>query len=298
MSITQAPAATPHPEEIIDLTHPTDKYLRTDMLPHIWCPGCGLGIVLTAYLKALDDAGIPENNRAVVSGIGCTGRASSYLKMDAYHTTHGRAIAFATGLKLSNPDLSVTVLSGDGDLFAIGGNHFIHAARRNMDLKVICVNNFNYGMTGGQGGPTTPHEAKTSTTPYGCAEYPFNLCALAASCGAVYVARWTALDTRRLRSSIAEALKKKGFSFIEVIAPCPTSYGRPNQIGSGVDEMRFYRGHWHLAEENIFLEDAEAPHKVDIGLRTDITVGKFLDVEKPTFLESYNDVVMKKVKGK
>ncbi|MFQ5884171.1 MAG: thiamine pyrophosphate-dependent enzyme [Thermoplasmata archaeon] len=267
--------------------HPIEDYLRSDMLPHIWCPGCGLGIVLRAYVKALEKAEVPMDKRVVVSGIGCSGRAAGYLNQDSYHTTHGRPIAFATGLKLGNPDLNVTVISGDGDLFAIGGNHFIHAARRNIDMNVICVNNFNYGMTGGQSGPTTPVDSKTSTTPYGNFEHPFNLPHLAASSGAVYVARWTTLDARRLRDSIAAALKKRGFTFIEVISPCPVGFGRPNRIGEGIDEMKIYQESWDLREDNWIIQEGANPRDAEIELRKNILVGVFADVERPTFMDLY-----------
>ena len=175
----------------------------------------------------------------MVSGIGCTGRVAGYVKLDSFHTTHGRAIPFATGLKLANPDLTVVVYSGDGDLIAIGGNHFIHAARRNVDLKVICVNNFIYGMTGGQVAPTTPVGATATTSPYGCFERPFNLPYLAESSGAVYVARWTAFHVRHITRSMVEAFNKKGFAFIEIIAPCPTLYQRRNKLGDGLDTMQY-----------------------------------------------------------
>ncbi len=267
--------------------HPRDELLRPDLLPHIWCPGCGLGIALNAYVKGLEKAGIPRDKRVTVSGIGCSGRAAGLVKQDSYHTTHGRAIAFATGLKLANPDLHVTVFSGDGDLFAIGGNHFIHAARRNVDIKVICINNFNYGMTGGQSGPTTPENAKTTTTPYGNFEHPFNLPWLAATCGAVYVARWTTLDSRRLRDAVAEAALKKGFTFIEVVAPCPIGYGRPNRIGSGLDEMKYYEEKWELRGDNWIIQEGANPREADIDLGKAIVVGKFVDIEKPTFLDMY-----------
>ena len=221
--------------------HPDDKYLKPGRIPHIWCPGCGLGVVLTCFIGAMRLRNIPVDKAAVVSGIGCTGRVAGYLDMDTYHTTHGRAIPFATGLALAKPDTHVTVFSGDGDLFAIGGNHMIHGARRNVNLKIICVNNFNYGMTGGQAGPTTPLDARTSTTPMGNAEPGFNLPHLAHASGAIYVARWTTFHPRQLVRSIAESFDKKGFTFIEVIAPCPTGYGRPNKLGAGLEEMRYYR---------------------------------------------------------
>src|SRR5574341_2294644 len=206
------------------LEHPAEWALRSDRLPHIWCPGCGIGIGLGTFTQALKEAEVSLDRLCVVSGIGCTGRVAGYVKCDSFHTTHGRAIPFATGLHLANPELEVVVFSGDGDLAAIGGNHLIHAARRNLDLTVICINNFVYGMTGGQMGPTTPQGAISATSPFGNIEYAFNLPHLAASCGAVYVARWTVLDIVKLKKSMQEALNKKGFSFIEIMSPCPTLY--------------------------------------------------------------------------
>ncbi len=273
------------------LKHPMDKHLRPGRIPHIWCPGCGLGTVLACYITALENAGVDFDRTAIVSGIGCTGRAAGYLYVDSYHTTHGRPIPFATGLKLANPELIITVFSGDGDLFAIGGNHFIHAARRNEDMNIICVNNFNYGMTGGQGGPTTPIEAYTTTTPYGNFEHPFNLPYVAAASGAVYVARWTVLHVRRLIASMEEALAKKGFCFIEVISPCPTVYGRRNKLGDGLNELKYYR-------DNSIIHHGIDPKEADIGLGTKIIVGKFLDIERPTFLEYYEEGLKKGLKNK
>jgi len=265
--------------------HPGDKFLKPGRIPHIWCPGCGLGVVLTAFIEAMSRKGIPVDRCAVVSGIGCSGRVAGYLDMDTYHTTHGRAIPFATGLALANPDMNVTVFSGDGDLFAIGGNHFIHAARRNVNLKVLCVNNFNYGMTGGQVGPTTPLWARTSTTPTGNAEQGFNLPYLAHAAGAVYVARWTTFHARQLVHSISQTFDKKGFTFIEAIAPCPTGYGRPNKLGTGLDEMRYYR---EMSE----VRNGADPGEVDILLREKIIVGTFINVERPHFLENYKSIVV------
>jgi len=213
---------------------------------------------------------------AVVSGIGCTGRMAGYLNLDGYHTPHGRALPFATGVKLANPELTVFVMSGDGDLFAIGGNHFIHAARRNLDLKVICVNNFNYGMTGGQAAPTTPIDAKTTTTPAGNLETPFNLPFLARASGAVYVARWTALHVRQIKKSIKEMIEKPGFAFLEIISPCTTGYCAMNQQGAGIDVMKYYQ---RQSITKNFADTAEA----FIGLNSPITVGKFVDIERPTF---------------
>jgi len=275
-------------QEKIDRTHglhPGDRFLKPGRIPHIWCPGCGLGIVLSAFIKSIETQEIPIDRCTVVSGIGCTGRAAGYLNMDTYHTTHGRAIPFATGLKLAKPELEVVVFSGDGDLFAIGGNHFIHAARRNIDLTVICVNNFNYGMTGGQAGPTTHRSARTTTTPYGNCEYPFNLAHLAYASGAVYVARWTTFHARYLIESIRRCLVKKGFKFIEVIAPCPTGYGRPNKLGSGLEQMKFYR-------DNSVISDQVPAADEGMDLKGPLIIGTFVDREKPTFYERYREEVL------
>ena len=271
--------------------HPLDRYLKDGRIPHIWCPGCGIGIAFTAFVKALQKGEFDTKRTVVVSGIGCSGRAAGYLNLDTYHTTHGRAIPFATGLKLANPKLKVVVFSGDGDLFAIGGNHIIHAARRNVDLTVICINNFNYGMTGGQGGPTTPIEARTTTTPYGCAENPFNLIYLAQAAGATYVARWTALHTYEMRDCMIEGMQKRGFSFIEIIVPCPTGYGRRNRLGSDLDLMRYYR-------DNSYLADELDPEKTALPFDSRIAVGKFVDIEKPTFMHMYQGQVVRRARGR
>ncbi|MBD3348372.1 MAG: 2-oxoacid:ferredoxin oxidoreductase subunit beta [Candidatus Eisenbacteria bacterium] len=261
--------------------HPMDELLRMDRIPHIWCPTCGLGTVVTAFASAVDKLEIPLDDLAVVSGIGCTGRVAGYIKVDSFHTTHGRAIPFATGLHLTNPKLKVVVISGDGDLISIGGNHFIHAARRNVDITVICVNNFIYAMTGGQVAPTTPLRANASTMPYGNFERPFNIPYLAESSGAVYVARWTALHVRRLTKAIAEALQKPGFSVVEVISPCSTLYSRRNRIGTGLDLMKFYH-------DNCEIKHGADTRELDIGFQEEITVGKFIDTERPTYVESMN----------
>ncbi len=229
---------------------------------------------------AVKASGVDLQKTVVVSGIGCSGRAAGYIKLDSYHTTHGRAIPFATGMKLANPELKVLVFSGDGDLFAIGGNHFIHAARRNVDLTVVCVNNLNYGMTGGQAAATTPRMAKTSTTPRGNPETPFNLPLLAYAAGASYVARWTILHTRDLTKSIEEALLRRGFSFIEVLAPCPTGYGRRNKQ-KPLDTLKVYQ------ERTITRNDTH-PADVVLDFERGITIGKFIDHERPTFTELYD----------
>ena len=262
--------------------YPWENLLRSDRLPHIWCPECGIGTVVSCFASALVRSELDLDKVVVVSGIGCSGRVAGYMKLDSFHTTHGRAIPFATGLRMANPSLKVVVISGDGDLISIGGNHFIHAARRNIDLTVICINNFNYAMTGGQVGPTTPITAKSSTTPYGNFEHPFNLVGLAASSGAVYVARWTTLHFRRLITAFEEALAKPGFSFVEAISPCPTLYTRRNKLGSGLDWMRYFK-------ESSDIRHGAPPDEVTIEFGGRIPVGKFVDTERTTFEEKLDE---------
>jgi len=262
--------------------HPIAPFIRMDRMPHIWCPTCGIGTVVKCFATALGEASVDLNKVSIVSGIGCTGRVAGYMKLDAFHTTHGRAIPFATGLKLGRPELLVTVFSGDGDLVGIGGNHFIHAARRNMDMLVILVNNFIYGMTGGQNAATTPLGAKSSTMPLGNFERPFNLAHLAASCGATYVARWTCLHIRRMTKCFKEALQRKGFRFVEIITPCSTLYGRLNKLGTGLDLMRFYH-------DNAEIRHGADTRDVGIGYQDKIICGKFVDEERPTFLDMMHD---------
>ncbi len=263
----------------MSVENPVERYLRVDRMPHIWCPGCGIGTTVNCFTRAIDESGIPMDRLAVVSGIGCTGRVAGYMHVDSFHTTHGRAIPFATGLKLAAPDMKVVVYSGDGDLFAIGGNHFIHAARRNLDMTVICVNNLTYGMTGGQLTPTTPEEAIASTSPYGNFEHPFNLPYLAESCGAVYVARWTTYHVTQMKKAMKEALLKKGFSFVEVISPCPTLYGRRNRIGDSLDEMKTYKTRSQI-------KNGADTKDVDLGMGGPIVVGKFVDRERTTYQDA------------
>ena len=258
--------------------HPLDKLIRADRMPHIWCPGCGIGIVMRCFAKAILESGVPEENHIVVSGIGCTGRVAGYMDLDSYHTTHGRPIPFATGLKLANPDLMVTVFSGDGDLSAIGGNHLIHAARRNVDIKVVCVNNFNYGMTGGQFGPTTPWGARSTTSPYGNPEMPFNLPYLLAAAGASFVSRWTTIHVRQIQEDILYTFNKPGFTFMEVLAPCPVGFGKSNNIPEGVDEMRLYRERC-VVDPNVAMADLE----IDLREERPIYVGRMVDRDLPPY---------------
>lgn len=258
---------------------PMSGTLRMDRMSHIWCPGCGIGSEVNAFAEAVKRSGIDPDKLAVVSGIGCTGRVAGYVDFDSIHTTHGRAIPVATGLKLARPDMKVVVFSGEGDLTGIGGNHFIHAARRNMDIVVICNNNFTYGMTGGQVTPTTPHSAVSSTTPFGNHEYPFNLPFLADAAGATYIARWTSMHSRNLMQSMEEALSRKGFSFIEIVSPCTTLYLRRNRLGDGVDALQFY-------QENAVLKHGADTRDLDMDFQGKITIGKFVEKDKPTYIDA------------
>lgn len=267
---------------------PMADTLRMDRMPHIWCPGCGIGSEVNSFADAVKRSGIDPKKLVVVSGIGCTGRVAGYVNFDSIHTTHGRAIPVATGIKLANPELTVVVFSGEGDLAGIGGNHLIHAARRNMDLVVICNNNFTYGMTGGQMTPTTPGTAMASTTPYGNYEYPFSLPLLMDAAGATYIARWTSMHARNVTQSIEEALLRKGFSFIEIISPCPTLYLRRNRLGDGVDQLQNY-------QDNSILKHGADTRETAIDYQGKIVIGKFVEKNKPTYLEAANKCNVKLV---
>jgi len=258
--------------------HPLIQYLNEERLPHIWCEGCGNGIILNCFIQALDDLKMDIDKLTVVSGIGCIGRIAGYIKCDSFHTTHGRPIALATGIKLANPELTIAVISGDGDLFAIGGNHFIHAARRNVDMTVICANNFNYGMTGGQFGPTTPLDSYTTTTPYGSFEQPLDAPRLAATAGACYSARWTTAHPKELRESIRKAIKMKGFRFIEVVSQCPTAYGRRAGFKNVAEMLKWFK------ENATPIQQAETMSRTELEKR--IVVGKFVERKRPTIVEN------------
>ena len=262
-------------------SHPLDQIIRSDRMPHIWCPGCGIGIVMHCYAQAILEYSLPAEKHVVVSGIGCSGRVAGYMNIDSYHTTHGRAIPFALGIKLAKPELMVTVFSGDGDLAAIGGNHLIHAARRNVDIKVICVNNFNYGMTGGQVGPTTPKGAFGTTAPYGNPELPFNLPYLLAAVGANFVSRWTAMHVRQVKEDILYSFSKPGFTFIEVLAPCPVGFGKSNDIEDGLEEMELYR------QRSVLVCDGDVRAEglvIDLREEKPIYVGRFIDRDLAVYM--------------
>jgi len=268
------------PRDITALAH---KYLRHDKtFPHIWCPGCGNGILLGALIRAIDRSGLEKNDVALVSGIGCSGRITVYVDLNTVHVTHGRALTFATGMKLANDALNVIVVMGDGDATAIGGNHFIHAARRNMDLTAIIVNNQIYGMTGGQCSPTTPYGSKTTTTPYGHIENTFSISDLAIAAGAAFVGRGTVFHAKLLDRLIKKAILKPGFSVVEVISNCPTQFGRRNAMGSPVIMQQWLRDH------AVTLEKARG--MTTEALEDRFTIGVLADVEKPVYSEEYKKI--------
>jgi len=256
-----------------------EKYLRLDKFPLIWCAGCGDGIVFKAILRAIDRIGLKKDEICMVSGIGCSSRLPGYVDFNTLHTTHGRAIAFATGVKMAKPEMTVIVVTGDGDCTAIGGNHFIHAARRNLDLTVIVFNNQIYGMTGGQASPTTPAGKLASTAPHGSVEPPFNISGLAQAAGATFVARSTVYAALRLDKLIERAIRKKGFSVVEVYTPCPTAYGRRNKLGTGADMLL------QLKEDSVTVE--AAANMLAADLEDKIVTGVLVDVDRPEFCDQY-----------
>ncbi len=217
----------------------TLQHLRKNKkFPTIWCSGCGLGVIMGALIRAIDHLGLDNDQVALVAGIGCTARMPVYMDFNTLHTTHGRALAFATGLKIARPDMKVIAIMGDGDALAIGGNHFIHAARRNIGITALVVNNSIYGMTGGQYSPTTPVGMRATTAPYGNVEPPFPVCGLAMAAGASYVARSTAFHALELDKYLSEAIANDGFSLVEAVSYCHTTYGRINKLGTAAEMMR------------------------------------------------------------
>jgi 2-oxoglutarate ferredoxin oxidoreductase subunit beta len=260
-----------------------DRYLRLDRFPHIWCPGCGDGIVLKAMLRAIDRIGLTPDEVCMVSGIGCSSRTPGYVDFNTLHTTHGRAITFATGVKMVRPDLTVIVVTGDGDATAIGGNHFIHAARRNIDITVVLYNNWIYGMTGGQVSPSTPAGKRASTAPYGSMEPNFDIVALAAGAGASFVARETVAKPILLDRVIERAIRKKGFSLVEVMTPCPTAYGRRNKAGDAVAMTNDLKERSVPAARLAKLPPEERDQAIGTGV--------FVDIEKPEYTDQYARLV-------
>lgn len=266
--------------EITKLIH---KYLRHDKkFPHVWCPGCGIGIMLGALIRAIDKIGYEKDEVVLVSGIGCSGRLPVYVDFNTLHTTHGRALTFATGIKLAKPSLKVIVIMGDGDAVAIGGNHFIHAARRNIDLSTIILNNNIYGMTGGQSSPTTPYGMRSTTTVYSNIEQSFNISELAVTAGAAFVGRGTVYHARLLDSLMEKAFLKQGFSVVEVISHCHTQYGRQNRLGTAVEMMEQQR------DRSIPVEKASKMKPEE--LKDKIVIGVLVDKELPVYQNEYEKI--------
>jgi 2-oxoglutarate ferredoxin oxidoreductase subunit beta len=266
--------------EITQLIH---KYLRHDKkFPHVWCPGCGNGIILGALIRAISRTGYEKDEMVLVSGIGCAGRMTVYVDFNTLHTTHGRALTFATGVKLANPKLQVIVIMGDGDATAIGGNHFIHAARRNLNLTALIVNNSIYGMTGGQYSPTTPYGALASTSLYGNIEHAFSIAELAVTAGAAFVARGTVYHAGLLDKLIEQAIRKRGFSVVEAISHCHTQYGRRNRMGGAVEMLRWQKEAAISVEKAAQLTQEERAGKV--------TIGVLVDRDLPIYTQEYKKI--------
>ena len=262
-----------------------NKYFRASHLPQIWCQGCGNGIILHDVVKAIDNLKLDVDKTVIVSGIGCSARAAGYLNFQTLHTTHGRAIAFATGIKMARPDLNVIVLAGDGDISAIGGNHLIHAARRNIDLTVVVFNNSIYGMTGGQYSPTTPTGDFGTTAPYGNIDRPFDIAMLSLGAGATYVAKGDCFHAVQTTKLIQDGISHKGFSIIDVAVICPTYYGRKNKKGSAVNMMTYQKENVITAEAASKLSESEKVGK--------IIVGKLCDKDYPEFTSEYQKIIDK-----
>jgi len=260
-----------------------DEYLRQKKFPLIWCQGCGDGIVLKSILRSIDKLKIPKDDIVMVSGIGCSSRTPGYVDFNTLHTTHGRAIAFATGVKVAKPKMTVIVITGDGDATAIGGNHYIHAARRNIDLTVILFNNYIYGMTGGQVSPTTPVNRFASTAPFGNLEPTFNISGLAQAAGASFVARASITQIHMLDKYIQTAIQKKGFSVVEVMVPCPTAFGRRNRMSNPLKLMEWLK-------ENT-ISQAKAAGMTEEELEGKIVTGIFVNRDKPEYTAQYQKLI-------
>jgi 2-oxoglutarate ferredoxin oxidoreductase subunit beta len=265
------------------ITHPLSKYIRKGAQPHTHCSGCGNGIIAQCFLRALDEIGLEKKRLVCAAGIGCSGWIPSpFFDVDTLHVTHGRPIAFATGVKLGNPALQVVVFTGDGDGSAIGGNHLIHAARRNIGVKVILVNNMLYGMTGGEMSPTTPHGLKTTTTPFGNLERPFDLSKLVIAAGGTFVARWTTYHVAKLVATMKKVLTRPGFAFIEVLSQCPIHYGRRIGVTNPVEMMRLFQ------KQSITIEKAREMSEKELSGR--LVVGEFVDSEAPELSQLYSEL--------
>ena len=260
------------------------KYCRHNKkFPHIWCPGCGNGIILNSMLRAIDSLELKKDEIAFVSGIGCSSRAPVYVDFNTLHTTHGRALAFATGLKLAQPKLTVIVATGDGDATAIGGNHLIHACRRNIDITTIIFNNYIYGMTGGQYSPTTPHGSRGTTCRAGNIENPFNISALVEAAGASFVARTTSYHVMQLQDLIKKAIRHRGFSVVEVITHCPTLYGRLNKTGGAPEMLKW--------QKKVALPKSKIENMSQEELEGRIITGVLVEKKLPEYCDLYAEII-------
>lgn len=261
---------------------PIKDYIRERFFPHIWCPGCGHGTVMNSLLRAIDSLEMSKNDVVMVSGIGCSSRISGYVDFHTLHTLHGRALAFATGVKISLPELSLIVPMGDGDALAIGGNHFIHAARRNIDLTAIVMNNRIYGMTGGQYSPLSGYGTLATTAPYTNIDQSFDTVKLATAAGATFVARSTTYHVQQLTKILKQAILHKGFSVVEVLTQCPTYYGRKNREGNAVDMMESYKKNTTPIGSKAKEEN---PNLVERGI--------FIQKEMPEYCSEYDKIIEK-----
>jgi 2-oxoglutarate ferredoxin oxidoreductase subunit beta len=259
--------------------NPLRKYLREGSLPHFFCSGCGAAQVLNYFIQAADELELDFDNLVAIGGVGCAARVPVYLHADSLHGVHGRTLPWATGIKLHKPELDVVIFSGDGDAGAIGGNHLIQAARRNLDVTMIVVNNLTFAMTGGQVAPTTFQDAKSATTPYGNTERPFDLCKLAETAGATYVARWTTNQPRRAIGALKKAIRHKGFAMVELITQCPTYFGR-REVGSG-DPVAGVE--WIKENSLAARQAAKLPEEELVGK---FVLGNFVEKEAPVFAGS------------
>ncbi|MBN2050891.1 MAG: 2-oxoacid:ferredoxin oxidoreductase subunit beta [Spirochaetales bacterium] len=258
------------------------QYLRTRFMPHIWCPGCGHGIVLSGLLRAIDALGLEKNDIVIVSGIGCSSRLQGYVDFHTMHTLHGRALAFATGVKFGRPELKIIVPMGDGDALAIGGNHFIHAARRNIDLTAIVMNNNIYGMTGGQFSPMTDTGKKATTAPDGTIDRPFDTVSIATAAGATFIARTTTYHVHQMIQILKKAIVHRGFSVVEILSQCPTYYGRKNNAGSAVDMMNWFKDNTYKLGTKTAEEAGEMK-----------ALGIFIEKDEPEYCDRYKTIIQK-----
>jgi len=264
---------------------PAKDYIRERFFPHIWCPGCGHGIVLNGLVRAIENIGLKKNDIVMVSGIGCSSRIAGYMDFHTLHTIHGRALAFAIGVKMSRPDLTLLVPMGDGDALSIGGNHFIHACRRNIDMTAIVMNNRVYGMTGGQYSPLSGYGTMATTAPYTNIDQEFDVVSMATAAGATFVARATAYHVQQLPDILEEAIRHKGFSVVEVMTPCPTYFGRKNKEGSAVDMM-----------ENLKTRTTPIGSKAKQENPSLIERGIFVKKEMPEYCAEYQGIVERAMK--